>query len=296
MPEAWNIEHNNRHHYCLSEPDDPDLVEKNLKDVRELQIPLFVKYIIVLINVVTWKWSYYAPNTYKELKLASMRRHGKKIPDNIDPTDALTIKGLLTHKSFFYSFSEFIVVVIGPYFLIHFFVMPAFLLFVELHFDLPRGSMYKRAVSNLLFAELLTNAHAFVTIAPNHAGDDMYRFRKSCKAYSGSFYLRQVLASVNFNHGSDLNDFLHGFLNYQIEHHLWPNLSMLSYQRASPQVRKICEKHNVPYVSQNVFWRVHKTCEIMVGTSSMRWFPEDVEIEFLEVDKEIEKEKRMKKE
>jgi len=30
MPEAWNVEHNNRHHYCLSEKDDPDLVEANL--------------------------------------------------------------------------------------------------------------------------------------------------------------------------------------------------------------------------------------------------------------------------
>jgi hypothetical protein len=28
LPEAWNVEHNNRHHYCLSEIDDPDLVTK----------------------------------------------------------------------------------------------------------------------------------------------------------------------------------------------------------------------------------------------------------------------------
>jgi hypothetical protein len=30
--------------------------------------------------------------------------------------------------------------------------------------------------------------------------------------------------------GSDANDFLHGWLNYQIEHHMFPDLSMLSYQ------------------------------------------------------------------
>jgi len=36
MPEAWNVEHNNRHHYCLSEVEDPDLVENNLKDMRDM--------------------------------------------------------------------------------------------------------------------------------------------------------------------------------------------------------------------------------------------------------------------
>lgn len=35
---------------------------------------------------------------------------------------------------------------------------------------------------------------------------------------------------VNFNTGSDANDYLHGWLNYQIEHHMFPDLSMLSYQ------------------------------------------------------------------
>ena len=67
MPEAWNIEHNNRHHYCLSEMDDPDLVENNLEDIRELDVSLFTKYLIVGVNMLTWKWAYYAPNTYKEV-------------------------------------------------------------------------------------------------------------------------------------------------------------------------------------------------------------------------------------
>ena len=71
---------------------------------------------------------------------------------------------------------------------------------------------------------------------------------------------------------ADVNDFLHGWLNYQIEHHLWPDLSMLSYQRSAPMVRAICEKHGVPYVQQNVFRRLKKTADIMVGATSMRPF------------------------
>jgi fatty acid desaturase len=30
--------------------------------------------------------------------------------------------------------------------------------------------------------------------------------------------------------GGNVNDFLHGWLNYQIEHHMFADLSMLSYQ------------------------------------------------------------------
>ena len=42
--------------------------------------------------------------------------------------------------------------------------------------------------------------------------------------------------------------------------------------RCAPQLRAICEKHGVPYVQQNVFRRLKKTADIMVGATSMRPF------------------------
>jgi fatty acid desaturase len=286
MPEAWNVEHNNRHHYNLSELDDPDLVENNLAELREMKAPVLFKYMYVFVAACTWKWLYYSPNTYKELKLAKWRREGKAIPEGVVPSDAVTIKSLLTSGTPFYSLSEFIMVVVGPYFLLHFFVMPLPLLFVGQYIG--NDDMYWNAVKNLFLADVVSNLHGFVAVVTNHAGDDMYRFHDGCRPFSGSFYLRQVLASVDFDYGSDIVDFLHGFLNYQIEHHMWPSLSMLSYQKAAPEVRKICEKHNVPYIKENVFWRVKKTVDIMVGTSSMKWFPETYEKKYLETDAIIE--------
>merc|ERR1711956_14580 len=153
-------------------------------------------------------------------------------------------------------------------------------------------NMYSNAVYNLLIAEVLTNLHGFLAVVTNHAGDDMYRFQDGCKAFSGSFFLRQVIASVDFQYGPDLCDFLHGYLNYQIEHHLWPNLSMLSYKRAQPIVKALCKTHGVPYVQENVFWRVKKTVDIMVGNASMMRFPEDWERKFIERDAEREAEKK----
>jgi fatty acid desaturase len=294
MPEAWNVEHNTRHHYNLSEVNDPDLVERNMENIRALPIPMVFKYGIVAVLMLTWKWVYYAPNTYKELKLAQMLREGKKIPKDADAP--IMINDVLTGgASQFYTIFEYMTVVMGPYLLIHFFLtpLPFYLLGDQLtDFGYSGSSMYTNAVKNLFLAEILTNIHSFIAIVTNHAGDDMYRFRHGCRPYSCSFFLRQVLASADFSMGTDLIDFMHGWLNYQIEHHLWPNLSMLSYQNSAPLVQEICERYGVPYVKQNVFWRLKKTVDIMIGAADMRWFPESYEKKFLEKDASMEADKR----
>lgn len=285
MPEAWNVEHNNRHHYNLSEAEDPDLVENNVSTLREAPVPVFLKYAAVGFFMCTWKWFYYSPNTYKELKLAALRKAGKPLPAGVKPEDAITIKEVIMGQNPFYSLFEFFGVVLAPYFIIRFFLLPtvcAYACNAVTGMDI-NTALFNASV-NLALAEMLTNIHAFVIVVTNHAGSDMYRFQEGCRPFSGSFYLRQVLASVNFATGDDVTDFMHGWLNYQIEHHMWPNLSMLSYQKAAPRVKAICKKHNVPYVQESVFVRLHKTVRIMVGTDSMKWFPATYERLYLEQD------------
>jgi fatty acid desaturase len=279
------VEHNNRHHYNLSEIHDPDLVEQNLAGLRSRQWPTALKYVQVVLAAAVWKWYYYAPNTYKELKLASWRREGKKIPAGVQPEMPVVIDTIFMGQNPFYTAVEFLSVVLGPYLLFHFFLTPLPWYFAGQYFAGYTGAqMYWNAVTNLFLADILTNLHGFLCVVTNHAGDDMYRFSSPCRPFSGSFCLRQVLASVDYDYGSDLVDFLHGYLNYQVEHHLWPNLSMRSYQKAAPRVRDICGKYGVPYVQHNVFYRLKKTVEIMVGTTSMRQFPLHYEQAFLEID------------
>jgi len=132
-------------------------------------------------------------------------------------------------------------------------------------------------VVNLFFAELLTNIHAFLTIVTNHAGEDIYMFEGGVKPQSGAFYVRQITGSTNYQAGNDLIDFFHGWLNYQIEHHVWPDLSMLQYQRGAPKLKEICRAHGVPYVQEGIWKRLEKTVDIMVGNSNMRVFPVEFE-------------------
>lgn len=276
LPEAWNLEHNRLHHYHLGEDDDPDLVERNLDFVRQWQGPRALKLMYVAVMATVWKWAYYAPNTYKQLKLHEYRStHGGSAPAKLsDPNEALTVLGALfkpAGRGGLFSPFEFLSRVLGAPLLLRFVLPPAILLLSPFG----NGSvLFRRALLHLALADGISNLHAFLTIVTNHAGDDLYRFGDGCAPHSPTFAVRQVVSSANYRTAGDLNDFMHGWLNYQIEHHVWPNLSMLSYQKAQPELRAICERHGVPYVQQNVFERLRQTLRIMIGDASMRRWPE----------------------
>ena len=84
------------------------------------------------------------------------------------------------------------------------------------------------------------------------------------------FYVHQVISSVNYPCGNDVTDFFHGWLNYQIEHHLFPDLPLIKYREIQPAVQLLCTKYNIPYKQENVFVRMQKTMDVIVGKNSMR--------------------------
>jgi hypothetical protein len=55
LPEAWNVEHNRLHHYHLGEGKDPDLVERNLQFLRDMNAPMPLKYAFVALLTPIWK-------------------------------------------------------------------------------------------------------------------------------------------------------------------------------------------------------------------------------------------------
>jgi len=280
MPEAWNIEHNRLHHYHLGEPKDPDLVERNLEFLRSAEMSMPLKYVLVGLLLPSWKWFYYAPNTFKELQVQKMRINKEPLPESFDGNQACTLRGMLFPQTEADMAMlkviqpwKFASKVMAPFLVSRFLLLPAPLLLIP-----GMGStLFSHAIINLIAAELLTNIHAFITIATNHAGDDLYSFDDEVKPKSGAFYVRQIVSSTNYAAGTDTIDFWHGWLNYQIEHHVWPDLSMLQYQKGAPQLKAICEKHGVPYVQESVWERLRKTVDIMVGKTSMIPFPTEME-------------------
>jgi fatty acid desaturase len=256
VPAAWRYEHNALHHSRTGEVEDPDLVEQNTAWLRASKMPLLAKYGVVAFFACTWKLTFYAPSTFLTWRRAEQQRATGKpaAPDEIRHVDAfnpLTEEGRAFWKT-----------CLLPYATARFAVAPA------LFSPLGPWAVFS-VLANSAAAEVLANLHSFCIIAPNHAGDDLYRFEGRA-AGKDEFFVRQVVGSVNYATGNDVIDFLQGFLNYQIEHHLWADLPALKYQQYQPRVKAICEKHGVPYVQESIFRRVKKLVDVMVGTATMK--------------------------
>jgi fatty acid desaturase len=82
--------------------------------------------------------------------------------------------------------------------------------------------------------------------APNHKGMPILS-----KDDDSDFLRRQVLTARNVR-GGRLIDLLLGGLNYQIEHHLFPNMPRPSLRRAQPVIRAYCLGHGLPYVETSL--------------------------------------------
>ncbi len=85
----------------------------------------------------------------------------------------------------------------------------------------------------------------------------------------GDFYFRQMVGSANYRTGGFFNDYLHGWLNYQVEHHVFPDMTMLQYTKAQPRLAEIAAKHGVPCVQESVWKRLARLLRVMVGTETM---------------------------
>lgn len=251
VPEAWIYEHNVLHHSHTGHDRDPDLVERNTGWVHDLPRP--VRWTILGFLTATWRASYYAQNTMEEL----LGRNGDK-PTTLELTKALLWRCWLPYAALQFGALPLLFAPLGPFAV---------------------GSV----LANSVAADVLTNAHTFLVVGPNHAGDDLYRFHDK-PASKAERMVRQVLGTVNYRTGSDggffkskigrdVVDMAHLFLNYQIEHHLFPDLPMLKYQQFQPRIREICERHGLPYIQQSVFRRFAKMARNFIGDTKMMTYP-----------------------
>lgn len=251
-PTAWAYEHNFLHHYYTGEPIDPDIPEINSKILRKLKLPLFIKYFLIGVSSLTWKYTYYAANTLNGLE--SKGKGNLKHIYHINPKNFLNFNKKIVRTLWFKC--------LLPYGLFNFLLLP--MVFYPLGM-----TAVKFVLINRILAELLINFHTFVIIVTNHAGDDLYRYNDHYQN-KDEFYLRQVIGSVNFNGGTNFKDFFLMYLNYQIEHHVFPDLPMNKYREIAPRLQEICLRYEIPYIKESIFSRWKKLYENMAGKNSMK--------------------------
>jgi fatty acid desaturase len=103
-----------------------------------------------------------------------------------------------------------------------------------------------QAVAFIVVHQGLFGLYLGCAFAPNHKG-----MPTLTDADQLDFLRRQVLTSRNVT-GSRLVDFVLGGLNYQIEHHLFPNMPRPNLRRAQPLIRAFCQDHDLPYAQASL--------------------------------------------
>jgi len=68
-----------------------------------------------------------------------------------------------------------------------------------------------------------------------------------------SWAIHQMYTTANFSRKSAMAKFLCGGLNFQVEHHLFPNICHVHYPQISKIVEKVAKAHNVPYHENETF-------------------------------------------
>ena len=110
------------------------------------------------------------------------------------------------------------------------------------------GPNFMSTVAANATANFVRSVWAYAVIFCGHFPDEAETFTKEQwkNETHDEWYLRQMLGSANFKGGKILT-ILSGNLNYQIEHHLYPDMPSNRLAEIGKRVEAICEEFDLPY-------------------------------------------------
>jgi fatty acid desaturase len=242
--EDWLYTHNQLHHPNTQTPLDGDVMDSRFLIHR----PKWVRVFYLVLSMMTWKFSYYGPRMRRERALkvggqTRQSRYGLRASDLFDLTDPVV--RTLWMRDY------------GPYIAVHFVLPTALAALFGLWVTIS-------VLLNLILAELCHNAHTFICIRPSHCAADIPLFPSQVRIRQ-ELHLQSVLGTVNYRNGGSLHAFLHGWQNYQIEHHLWPTATLLQCKQVRPKLVSLCRTSGISYREGSLLLRFTKTARLFMG-------------------------------
>ena len=108
-------------------------------------------------------------------------------------------------------------------------------------------SFWKVFLGNLL-VDGLNNYWISLTIQATHFTAPLQS--EEALKHRGRWYVSQLDSSVNFK-GSRFMSIFWGHLNYQVEHHLFPDVPSRHYPDMAKEVKEVCRRHGLNYQLNN---------------------------------------------
>ncbi len=125
------------------------------------------------------------------------------------------------------------------------------------------GFLMMQFITGLILAAIFQPAHVIEDTDFYIPDEDL--------SIENNWAIHQMKTTSNFANGSTIFSWLIGGLNYQIEHHLFPNICHVHYKDISKIVKSTAEEFGVPYYHHKTFFsalKSHFTLLHSLGTGS----------------------------
>jgi len=116
--------------------------------------------------------------------------------------------------------------------------------------------MFYSGVLQLFIHFSIMNLLYYINVYPNHSSYET----KIENKYTGNDWCKlQICNSGNFLTNNLWWTRIFGGINYQIEHHLFPNMSNIHYPVVSKIVEKYCSENNIPYSNKKTLYDAYSS-------------------------------------
>lgn len=231
FPPTWRYQHNTLHHgFTNIDGQDEDIdpmgllrfsPHKPLYKIHRLQ----QYYAWFFYGLMTFSWV-----TLKDFKqLLSYKK--RNVPLSNTKNYNQLMMDLILAKAIYY-----LIVLIIPLFVLPIAWYWTVLFFLAMHF-----------VCGLILSTIFQTAHVMPTSEfplPDENGN-----------VENNWVIHQLLTTTDYAPKSRIFSWLIGGLNYQVEHHLFPNISHVHYRKIAAIVKNTTRKYDLPYYVQANFFR-----------------------------------------
>ena len=224
----WKIQHNVLHHSFTNIHGFDEDIEKGVIRFSPTQErkPIFkyqAFYAPFLYGIMTIYWF-----TAKDFE--QLFRYRKK---NLFEGQGLTFNKALAQ-----------IIVVKSIYLVLTFILPMIILPFA-WWQITLGFLLMHFISGLILALIFQPAHVIEET-------DFFMPSKDISV-ENNWAIHQLLTTSNFAHKSRIFSWLVGGLNYQVEHHLFPNICHVHYRNLSKIVKATAEEYNIPYYQHETF-------------------------------------------
>jgi linoleoyl-CoA desaturase len=225
----WKIQHNVLHHSFTN----IDHMDEDLETIPILRFTPHKKLMKIHRFQFIYAWFFYCLMTLMWATMKDFNQLNRYKRKDLIKTQKKTYGRLLAElivvKSIYY-----VLFLVLPLIFLTIAWWQVVLFFIVMHF-----------IAGLILAAIFQPAHV-VPEAEFPLPDELGNMENK-------WAIHQLLTTTNFAPNSRLFSWYVGGLNYQVEHHLFPNICHIHYKRISEIVKKTAEEFKLPYYSQPTF-------------------------------------------